>query len=238
MIRRVALVTGASRRIGAAIIQSLHQAGFAVIIHFHRSHTEAEALCDTLNHQRTSSALTLQADLRKKEAVHKLMEDAIAWQGQLDLLVNNASIFVRDEHADWREIFTTNVEAPFWLSHIAYPHLVKTQGAIVNITDIHADTPLKHYSIYCQSKAALKMQTLSLAVEFAPYIRVNAIAPGAILWPEGENTLQSTQQEKIIMKTLLQKHGNPQYLAQAILALAENKFITGQSLRVDGGRNY
>ena len=138
---------------------------------------------------------------------------------------------------DWNVLFDIHVKAPFLLSLAARPLLAKQSGAIINITDIHAETPLKGYSVYCQSKAALEMQTKSLARELAPEIRVNAIAPGAIIWPEHSNTLNAETQEKIITKIPLKKHGAPEYVAKAVLALAANSYITGQILKVDGGRS-
>ncbi|WP_131764246.1 pteridine reductase [Legionella drozanskii] len=238
---RVALVTGASRRIGAAIAKQLHQAGFKVLIHCHHSSPEAKNLAELLNQQRPDSAVVLQQDLCAHEAAQRLIVETIAWAGQLDLLVNNASIFTRTplthfEENDWDALFTTNVKAPFLLSLAAQPYLAKQQGAIINLTDIHAERPLKDYTVYCQTKAALVMQTKALAREFAPQVRVNAIAPGAIAWPEQANALSLELQNEIIAKTPLKRHGDPAFIAQAVLALVENPFITGQILNVDGGR--
>ena len=237
----VAIVTGAARRIGAAIAQSLHQAGFRVVIHCHHSQNAARALADDMNRQRKNSALVIPADLTIKDVAIQLIQDTIDWAGQLDLLVNNAAIFMptsmdtlNDE--PWDTLFATNVRAPFWLSHTAYPFLARNGGSVINITDIHAERALKGYSAYCQSKAALTMQTKSLAREFAPLVRVNAIAPGAIAWPEHDNVLSEDLQQKIIAKTPLKQHGNPGFIAQAVLALIDNPFITGQILSVDGGR--
>lgn len=232
----VALVTGAARRIGAVIVRHLHHAGFRVMIHCHQSHDAANALAQELNHLRADSARVFSADLSLTHTSPQLIEALIQWTGRLDLLVNNASIFVRDDGADWDGVFTINVKAHWLLSNAAHPYLAATQGSIVNITDIHAEQPLKGYAIYCQSKAAFAMQTKALAREFAPDVRVNAIAPGAITWPEQGNALSETLQREIIAKTWLKQHGNPMFIAQAVLALAENLFITGQILRVDGGR--
>lgn len=238
---RVALITGAGRRIGAVIAGTLHQAGFSVAIHCHHSRDEAEVLCDTFNNQRSNSARVFVADLTQKSGNQALITHVINWVGQMDLLVNNASIFTPTpldalNDVRWEALFSINVQAPFWLSFAARPYLAIQQGAIINITDIHAERPLKGYAEYCQTKAALLMQTKALACEFAPDIRVNAVAPGAIAWPEQENALDLASQEKIIAKTPLKRHGEPIFIAQAVLALAENRFITGQTLRVDGGR--
>lgn len=238
----VALITGAARRIGAAIALYLHEHGFRVVIHCHQSKVEADMLAQKMNQQRPDSAFVLTADLTiQQEAIH-LINNAVQSAGQLDLLVNNASIFTRTskqnalDNTHWDDLFTTNVKAPFWLSQAAFPYLTLQHGAIINITDIHATHPLKNYTVYCQSKAALAMQTKALAREFAPKVRVNAIAPGAIAWPEHENKLNKGIQEKIIAETLLKQHGKPEYIAKAVLALASNAFITGQCLVVDGGR--
>lgn len=231
----VVLVTGAAKRIGAVIAQYLHKAGFRVVVHCHQSQAAAKNLTDAMNQLRSDSATLLTADLCRPDLAVQLITDTLNWAGRLDLLVNNASLFTRNE-ADWDAMFTLNVKAPFVLSNAAFPHLAKTQGSIINITDIHADKPLKDYAIYCQSKAALKMQTKALAREFAPNVRVNAVAPGAIMWPEKGNQLSEKQQQAIINKTLLKRHGNPLYIAQAVLALTNNVYITGQTVRVDGGR--
>lgn len=238
----VALVTGGARRIGAAITKHLHQEGFQVVIHCHHSICEAQELVSMLNHIRPQSAMALSADLGVPSNISSIITQTLAFGKRLNLLVNNASLFTRtniqEHHAmDWDAMFNINVKAPYLLSEAAYPALAKTTGSIINITDIHANTPLKNYSIYCQSKAALLMQTKSLAREYAPRVRVNAIAPGAIAWPEGENALNDSLQQHIINKTPLKRHGEPIYIAQALLALANNTFITGQVLAVDGGRS-
>ena len=231
----VALVTGASRRIGAAIAQHLQAAGFRVVIHCHQSRLVAQVLADEMNRLRGDSARVLSADLYDLDAAQQLLTDTLAWTGRIDLLVNNASMFSRNE-SDWEAMFTLNVKAPFLLSYAARPSLAKTHGSIINLTDIHADKPLKGYAVYCQSKAALSMQTKALAREFAPNVRVNAVAPGAIMWPEQGNQLSDEQQQMIIASTPLKRHGSPLFIAQAVLALAKNEFITGQTLSVDGGR--
>lgn len=238
----VALITGSARRIGAEIAKTLHQAGYRIVIHYLHSQQEATDITRLINKKQKDRAIMLAADLCDETATVQLIHQTINWAGRLDLLVNNASLFKKTDisknsNLDWNELFTVNVHAPFWLSQAAYPYLAKHHGSIINITDIHADKPLKEYGIYCQTKAALAMQTKVLAREFAPQVRVNAIAPGAIAWPEGTNSLAVAQQQKIIAKTPLKKHGNPQYIAQAVVFFAENSFITGQILQVDGGRS-
>jgi pteridine reductase len=241
-VSRVAIVTGGACRIGAVIVRRLHGAGFNVIIHYHKSHREAQELAQQLNRERENSALTLRFDLSKQSCAIECIEQSIQWLGRLDLLVNNASVFIRtpiqENHEKAFELmWTTNVNAPFWLSEAAYSSLVKNKGAIINLTDIHAERPLRDYGAYCQTKAALKMQTEVLAKEYAPKVRVNAVAPGAIVWPVGDNALTASQKNVILSKTPLQCHGNPLWIAEAVLALVENEFITGQTLRVDGGRS-
>ena len=239
---KVAIVTGSARRIGAAIAKYLHKAGFNVVIHYNNSKADALSLMQSLNLIRQDSAIILKANLCVKNDVIKLIDDAVTWGMRLDLLVNNASIFKSTDLYELNDeaynlLFNTNVLAPLMLSLHAYQYLALNNGVIINITDIHAAKPLKKYALYCQSKAALNMQTLSLAKEFAPLVRVNAVAPGAISWPEGENVLPIELQKKIIESTPLKQHGDPIYIAKAVLALADNQFITGQILSVDGGRS-
>jgi len=239
---RVVLVTGAARRVGAAVAEACHAAGFRVAIHCRHSLTEAHELAAKLNALRPDSAAVFPADLADPAIAPLLIEHVLDWTGRLDLLVNNASLFFRTDYNsmnmdDWHSLFTVNVQTPFALSIAARPALAAQQGSIVNITDIHAERPLKGYSVYCQSKAALMMQTRSLAREFAPDVRVNAVAPGSVAWPEQDNALSADIQKTIIASTPLKRHGTPEYIAQAVLALAENTFVTGQILNVDGGRS-
>jgi len=238
---KVALVTGSGRRIGAAIIRCLHGAGYRVAIHCHKSITEAQELAHCLNTQRKNSAAVFSQDLEAADAAKQLIQAVSLWGLRLDLLVNNASMFLKTDFQpqmqQFAQLFHLNVHIPYLLSVEARPYLKHTQGSIVNITDIHAQKPLREYSLYCQTKAALAMQTQSLALEWAPTIRVNAVAPGAIAWPEQENTLSEDARNKIIAKIPLQHHGDPRYIAQAVLALAENPYITGQTINVDGGRS-
>lgn len=242
-VRKTALITGGARRIGQAISRRLHENGFDVIIHCHRSLVEAQDLARQLEQIRPDSALIIQDNLSAKGAAKTIIEKAQSWKGRLDVLVNNASVFHRSpldtmDEVLFDELFTCNVKAPYLLSLAAYENLAKHTGVIINLTDIHAEKPLKDYAVYCQSKAALVMQTKALAKEFAPRVRVNAVAPGAIAWPEADNALSQKDQARIIEKTPLKKHGHPENIAQAVLALIENEFITGQMLAVDGGRGF
>lgn len=237
----VALITGSARRIGASIAKYLHQAGFRVIVHYNHSKKEAMSLVDELNRLRTQSAYGIRAELDHVSSCTNLIKQAVKWAGQLDVLVNNASIFKSTDmqnpaQSDWEALFNINTRAPFWLSQQAFGYLKQQHGCIINISDIHAEKPLKHYAIYCQSKAALNMQTFSLAKEFAPDVRVNAIAPGAIMWPEESNALSDDQKQQIIDKTLLKQHGSPESIAKMCLAIIENPFVTGIITPIDGGR--
>ncbi|KTD52106.1 pteridine reductase [Legionella quinlivanii] len=241
-VRKVALITGAARRIGAVIAGHLHQAGYRVAIHYHQSEAEANSLALQFNQQQADSARIFCQNLSSLEKGEQLIEPVINWAGRLDLLVNNASQFTKNhfENFDetlWHTLFKLNTQVPYQLSQAALPYLKKQQGVIVNITDIHAEIPLKEYAIYCQTKAALLMQTRALAKEFAPLVRVNAVAPGSIAWPEKENRLSEQMQQKIIAETPLKRHGHPDFIAKAVLSIANNEFITGQVLNVDGGRS-
>jgi pteridine reductase len=240
--KKVALITGAARRIGATLAKQLHEAGYRILIHAHRAKQEATELQDHLNHLRPNSAHVYFADLQDTHAPAVLIDETLNWAGRLDCLVHNASQFIQTEDAAsaataWHRLFSVNVEAPYFLSHAAAPHLAKQNGEIIYITDIHAFSSLKGYDVYCQTKAALTMQMLAFAKALAPKVRVNAVAPGAIMWPEAENTLAAQTKKQIIAATPLQKHGHPDYIAQAVLTLIQNPFITGQTLKVDGGRS-
>lgn len=240
--QKVALVTGSARRIGAAIIKTLHGAGFRVLVHCYQAQNEAHRLAAELNTLRANSAYVICGDLTRPQTIAHIMAEIRHWAGRLDVLVNNASLFLKNDcqHAEpdtWQRLFALNVQAPFELSLAVQSLLALQSGIIINITDIHAEKPLKGYAIYCQSKAALLMQTKALARELAPRIRVNAIAPGAIAWPEHDNALDDATKQNIITKTPLACHGHPNYIATAVLMLVNNPFITGQVLNVDGGRS-
>lgn len=241
--KKVALVTGGARRVGAAIVKALHQNGFDVAIHCHHSKQEARALAQALNHVRKESAQVFTADLCDKKAAITLVDDVVSWKNQLDCLVNNASVFIKTplggEVADavWDELFTANVKVPFWLSEAAHASLKQSEnGNIINITDVHAEKPLTDYIIYTQTKAALKLQTESLARAYAPNVRANAVAPGAVILPEGQNALSDEVADKIRKKIPLKRFGDALWVAQAVLSLVNNPYITGDTLRVDGGR--
>lgn len=235
-MQKTVLITGGARRIGATIATFLHEKGFRVIIHCNQSLDEALILKDKLNFKRKNSAFIISMNLDAESSAKELITESLNLVDRIDVLVNNASVFSAND-ADIDAMLLLNVKVPYWLSTWAFSYLKETGGCIVNITDTHASSPLRGYSLYCQTKAALLMQTKSLAMEFGPNVRVNAVAPGITIWPEGKNKLDENQQEKIISKTILNRHGDPIFIAKAVYFMIENNFITGQEIKVDGGRN-
>lgn len=239
---KVALVTGGARRIGAEIARTLHHAGMNIVLHYNSSEEEAIRLCEQFNQHRDHSAVAIHANLEELENGSALIAQAVDVWDRLDVLVNNASRFYRTaigkvtEYA-WDDLMNSNLKAPFFLSQAAGPYLAASEGCIVNITDIHGESPLRDYSVYCISKSGLVMMTKILAKELGPLIRVNAVAPGSILWPEGENTLSNEDKQKIISQTILRRPGSPEDIAKAVLFFVRDaNYITGQVLRVEGGR--
>lgn len=242
LTEKVALVTGAARRIGAEIVKTLHQAGMNIVLHYNTSEDEAVNLLQQLNQKRHHSAVAIRADLQLPESEQVLVQESVKVWERLDVLVNNASRFYRTtfgkitEYA-WDDLINSNLKAAFFLAQAAAPYLKEHTGSIVNIADVHGERPLRDYSVYCISKSGLVMMTKSLAKELGPYIRVNAIAPGTILWPEGKNILSDDEKQKIIRQTVLQRSGNPEDIAKAVLFLVrDGEYITGQVIAVDGGR--
>lgn len=235
----VALVTGSARRIGAAINRRLHAAGFTVVIHCHRSRSEADALAGELNQLRPDSAFVLQGDLLDLSLHQAWMDEITERFGRLDVLVNNASTFYPTpagsiSEAQWNDLVGSNLKAPLFLSQAALPALRKNHGCIINIIDIHIEHPLADHPVYLAAKAGLHMLTRSLAKDLGPGVRVNGVSPGTILWPESEQ--DDKAQQAIIDATPLQRIGKPEDIANAVLFLANSEFITGEIIRVDGGR--
>lgn len=233
-----ALITGAARRIGAELARRLHAAGASVAIHYRHSADDAQALATSLNRARGGSAEVFQADLADSEQLHALVESVAGWSGRLDLLVNNASAFyptplgeITDEN--WTDLVGSNLKAPLFLAQAAWPHLRAREGSIVNLVDIHARRPLRNYSVYGAAKAGLAMVTRSLAKEMAPEVRVNAIAPGAILWPEKGMTESAKQ--SVLRQVPLERHGSPADIADCLMYLVRARYVTGQVIAVDGG---
>lgn len=236
----VALITGSARRVGAVIAKTLHSAGFSVIIHYRHSKSEAIVLRDSLNAIRENSAAIAQADLDDPNTYQTLITHAHNQWNRLDLLVNNASTFTPTpigniDFATWDRLLNSNLKAPFFLSQTAMPFLKKNNGSIINITDVHTEQSMKRYPVYSIAKAGLRMLTKALALECAP-VRVNAVAPGNVIWPEHENTLSDAEKQHILSKTLLKRQITPEEIAQAVLFLATQSAITAQTIVVDGGR--
>lgn len=238
---KTALVTGAARRIGAAIARRLHAAGANIVLHYRGAEAEAAGLEAELNALRAASAVKLKADLMAPIAPRALVSASLERFGRLDVLVNNASTFYPTalgsiEAGHWEELIGSNLRAPLFLAQEAAPQLKKNGGAIVNVADIHAERPLKGYLVYSVAKAGLAALTRALALELAPEVRVNAVAPGAIAWPE-DGQFEPLERARILASTPLARLGSPEEIARAVHFLASAPFITGQVLAVDGGRS-
>ncbi|WP_049623650.1 pteridine reductase [Frateuria defendens] len=238
--RPVALITGAGKRVGATIARRLHGAGYDLALHYRRTAEEANALAAEFEAARPGSALTVQAELAELERLPALVGTVLARYGRLDALVNNASAFYPTPvgsatPAQWQELFASNAQAPFFLAQAATPALREARGGIVNLVDIYAERPLAGHPIYCMAKAALAAMTRSLALDLAPAVRVNGVAPGAVLWPSDGKPY--TDQQALLARTPLARAGEPEDVAGAVLwLLRDAPYVTGQILRVDGGR--
>ncbi|MDQ3511561.1 MAG: pteridine reductase [Pseudomonadota bacterium] len=238
--RPVALITGSARRIGATIARSLHAAGFDLALHCRNSRVELDALIEELETTRAGSTLALQADLADIGSLPGLITDTVRRFGRLDGLVNNASGFGPTPldsitPAQWDELFASNARAPLFLAQAAATHLAASGGAIVNLDDIHGERPLREHTVYCMAKAALLMATRSLALELAPRVRVNAVSPGAILWPQDSSDVAA--QAAMLARTPLGRTGTPEEVAEAVRWLLQDAtYCTGQVLHLDGGR--
>lgn len=237
----VALITGAARRIGAVIAEMFHENGHNVIVHYRHSKTDAQNLVARLNQKRAHSAAAIHADLDDATAYAQLIHDAVAQWNRLDVLVNNASTFTptpigQVDIEKWDYLFNSNLKAPFFLSQASAPFLATNQGNIINIVDVHAITPMKNYPVYSCAKAGLFMLTQSLALELAPHIRVNAVAPGNVIWPENENVYSDAKKQAVLNATFLKKQVDPSDIAKTALFLSQNTSMTGQMIAVDAGR--
>ena len=236
----VALVTGGARRLGAAIARRLHAAGYDIALHYGRSREAAESLAAELEEARAGSVMAVQAELAEFDRLPELIARTVGRFGRLDALVNNASAFFptpigEATPAQFDGLFAAHVRAPFFLAQAAAPHLRATEGAIVNLADIYAERPLRHHALYGMSKAALLHMTRALALELAPEVRVNAIAPGAILWPDSGKDDASKQ--ALLDRTPLGRTGTPEEVAAtALWLLRDATYTTGQVVRLDGGR--
>ena len=240
---KVVLVTGGAKRVGAAICRRLHGAGANIALHYRSSAHDALALQAELNALRPDSVLCVQADLLNLPDLPKLVSDTVKHFGRLDALVNNASSFypttleeVNETH--WNDLLGTNLKAPLFLAQAATGELRLRKGAIVNITDIHAERPMQGHLLYSVAKAGLVALTKALAQELAPHVRVNAVAPGVIMWPEQGDWDDGARRKQIVAHTLLKREGEPDDIAQTVLfLLGQAPYITGQVIAVDGGRS-
>jgi pteridine reductase len=236
------LITGAARRIGAAIARYLHECGANLVIHHHNSQHDAAVLAAEMNDRRAGSVVTVAGDLRDDSACRAIVQCAVDTFGALDGLINNASSFFPSplgeiDEVAWDGLIGTNLRAPLMLSQAAASHLKKRDGAIINIIDIYASHALPGFPLYCTAKSGLAGLTRALAVELAPHVRVNGISPGLILWPENEATLSAAQREDILRRIPLRRSGETTDIARAAhYLLADAPYVTGQVLPVDGGR--
>lgn len=236
----VVLITGAAHRIGATTARTLHAAGMNIVIHYRNSDGAARALQQALEASRPDSVALLQGDLQQIDPFPALVEQAASVWGRLDVLINNASTFYPTPvgsitESVWDDLIGSNLKAPLFLAQAAAPLLKEQRGSIINIVDIHADRPLKEHPVYCIAKAGLAMLTKSLARELGPEVRVNGVAPGAILWPENE--MDESTKSEILSRTALKRSGEPADIARTVLFLIRDAhYTTGQILNVDGGR--
>jgi pteridine reductase len=241
---RVALITGASGRIGAQTARRLHQSGMKVLIHYRSSKQGAEKLKAELEAERADSVALLQADLLDTSQINRLVDDAVSVFGRLDALINNASSFYATpigsiSEDNWHDLIGSNMKAPLFLSQAAAPHLARHNGCIVNLVDVHGFRPMKNHTVYSMAKAANIMMIKSLARELAPAVRVNGVAPGAIAWPEQADggSLDEQTQQQILQRVPMQRKGEFDDIARTIRFLVmEATYITGQVIAVDGGR--
>ena len=241
--QKVVLITGGAKRVGAAICRLLHASGANLMIHYRNSVNEARALQSEFNLQRPNSAAIIQADLLTLPALPGLVQEKIRHFGRLDVLINNASSYYPTElgqidEQQWHDLTGSNLQAPLFLAQAAANELRRRRGCIVNITDMHVERPKKGYIVYSVAKAGLVTLTKSLAHELAPEVRVNAVAPGPVLWPEDNPQFDEVYRQRVISQTLLKRIGESDDVARAVRFLIDDApFITGQVIAVDGGRS-
>lgn len=239
---KTALITGAARRIGAALTETLHDKGYNVIIHYRHSKKEALALAEKCCAKRSQSAIAFYADLDKTNDIEALVQQTQKAFNRLDVVINNASEFLLTPmgsatEAQWMALAKSNLMAPFFMAQAALSLLQKTQGCIINMTDTNVAHPKRGYSAYISMKAGLNTLTRALALEFAPQVRVNAIALGPTLWPEGKNTLTESLQKKVLEKIPMQRLPDLSEVGQTVLFLIENRYLTGEIITLDGGKS-
>jgi pteridine reductase len=238
---RTVLITGAGRRIGAHLARAVHREGANVVIHYRSSGAEAAALAGELADRRPGSTATVAGDLASSEVCAEVVATAARAWNRLDLIVNNASSFYPSplgsiDAAAFDDLIATNLRAPAFVTQAAQPWLAETGGSVVNLADVHGQRPRDGYSIYCSAKAGMIMLTQALAHELAPRVRVNAVAPGSILWPEGHGGDDPALRASVLQATPLGRQGASSEIAEAVLYLATAAFVTGETIRVDGGR--
>ena len=240
---KVVLITGGAKRVGAAICRTLHAQGANLMIHYKSSVNEARALQAELNLQRPNSVAIIQGDLLNINSLPNLIAETAQHFGHLDVLINNASTYYPSEIGDiddakWQDLMGSNLKAPLFLSQAAAVELRKNHGCIVNITDMHVERPKKGYIVYSVAKAGLVTLTKSLAHELGPEVRVNAVAPGPVQWPENNPQFDEVYRQRVINQTLLKRVGEAEDVAKAVKFLIyDAPFITGHVLAVDGGRS-
>jgi len=240
---KVVLITGGAKRVGATICRELHAHGANLMIHYNTSKQEAKALQAELNLQRADSVSIIQGNLLNMAVVTSLVSETTKRFNKLDILINNASTYEPTDigkinEENWHDLVGSNLKAPMFLAQAAAPILKKHQGCIINITDMHIEHPKKGYVVYSVAKAGLVTLTKSLAQELSPEVRVNAVAPGPVLWPENNPQFDEVYRQRVISQTLLKRVGEPTDVAKAVKFLAADApFITGHVLTVDGGRS-
>ena len=243
LANKVVLITGGAKRVGATISRMLHAEGANIMIHYRSSYFHAHTLKNELNLQRPDSVATIQADLLHTDKLSKLVSATIKQFGKLDVLINNASSYFQTEigkidEESWNDLMGSNLKAPMFLAQAAAAELSKNQGCIINITDMHVERPKKGYIVYSVAKAGLVTLTKSLAQELAPDVRVNAVAPGPVLWPDDNPQFDEVYRQRVISQTLLKRSGEGADVAKAVkFLIADAPFITGHILAVDGGRS-
>ena len=243
LTNKVVLITGGAKRVGAAICRELHTNGANLMIHYNTSIKEARALQAELNLQRANSVAITQGDLLNIAVLPSLVHETINQFTRLDVLINNASTYYPTEighinEGNWQDLMGSNLKAPMFLAQAAATELRKNHGCIVNITDMHIERPKKNYVVYSVAKAGLVTLTKSLAQELSPEVRVNAVAPGPVQWPENNPQFDEVYRQRVISQTLLKRVGEASDIAKAVKFLvADAPFITGHVLAVDGGRS-
>lgn len=238
---KVALITGGARRIGAHVAETLHQQGMNLALHYRSSPADAERLRRRLHERRGGSVQLLEADLADPEVPARLVQQTVSHYGRLDVLINNASTFYPTPLGEttpeqFDDLVGINLRAPYFMVQAARPHLEESRGCVINMADIYAERPMPSFPLYCAAKAGVVSLTRSLARALGPHVRVNAVAPGAILWPEGEG--DDAARERLVKRTPLKRTGEAEEVARAILFLVRDAtFTTGQVLAIDGGRS-